>query len=311
MIARCDFAAALYAANLYISRQCIEIGVRRVAAAFTSPALLLQVLRIADGDRLAMVWLSLVVAAVWLTNAPSAVMSMYSLALLAAVLSRIQRKPNVLWLVGLAAVLGLGLAAFYVLPAAYETRWVNIAQVLAPGVRPRDNFLMAIGSDADHNRFNLLVTLVGGVEIVVVALAARMSRRWRQNNSSLWWTLVLWGAVASCLMLSPTLVLWDYLPKLRFVQLPWRWLLCLGVPFAMLMTMGVRRWLARAALCTAFLVVILVVWNRVQAPWWDGEPDIKEMTDAMDDKIGYERAEEYVPVGVDLRCEARVARRYR
>jgi hypothetical protein len=294
------FAAALYAANPYI----IVIVYWRSAfaellAASFLPFLLLQVLRIADGDRLAMVWLSLVVAAVWLTNAPAAVMSMYSLALLAAVLSRIQRRPIVLGFAGLAAVLGLGLAAFYVLPAAYETRWVNIAQVLAPGVRPRDNFLMTIGSDADHNRFNLLVTLVGGVEIVVVALAARMSRRWRQNNSNLWWTLVLWGAVASCLMLSPTLFLWDYLPKLRFVQLPWRWLLCLGVPFALLMTMGVRRWLARAALCTAFLVVILVIWNRIQAPWWDGEPDIKEMTDAMEDKIGYEGAEEYVPVGVD------------
>ena len=56
--------------------------------------------------------------------------------------------------------LGAALAAFFLLPAAYEGRWVNISEVLSPGVRPQDNFLFAKINDADHNRFNLLVSLV-------------------------------------------------------------------------------------------------------------------------------------------------------
>ena len=294
------FAAALYAANPYaIVVVYWRSAFAELLAASWLPLLLLLVLRISEGDSQAFLPLSLVVAAVWLTNAPAAVMSMYSLALLLVVVAIIRRRWNVLWYGIVAVLLGLGLAAFYVFPAAYETRWVEIAQVLAPGVRPRDNFLLTMTSNPDHNRFNLLIALVAGVEMVVIATAIRTSRHWRKNNTTLWWTLVAWAAVASALLFPPTLFFWDHLPKLRFVQLPWRWLLCLGVPFALLVTIGLRRWAARSLLCVVLLGVILVGWNRVQPPWWDGEPDIKEMTDAMDDAIGYEGVEEYVPIGVD------------
>ena len=40
----------------------------------------------------------------------------------------------------LALLLGLALAGFYVVPVLYEQKWVEIAQVLSPGVRPQDNF---------------------------------------------------------------------------------------------------------------------------------------------------------------------------
>ena len=56
--------------------------------------------------------------------------------------------------------LGLALAAFYVVPAIYEQKWVEIAQVLSPGVRPQDNFLFTTINDPDHNRFNVLVSVV-------------------------------------------------------------------------------------------------------------------------------------------------------
>src|SRR4029077_11039451 len=87
--------------------------------------------------------------------------------------------------------------------------------------------------------------------------------------------------------------------KLRFVQLPWRWLLCLNVAFALLVTVAFRRWLARAMICCAMLVVLWIVWHRVQEPWWDNAADIQEMHDFIEDGEGYEGTDEYVPVGVD------------
>src|SRR5207253_719902 len=91
------------------------------------------------------------------------------LAVLASGLSMLALAPRLLAFGGLSIVLGAALAAFYILPAAYEEKWVNIAQVLAPGVRPQDNFLFTVISDPDHNRFNLLVSIVAAAEMIALA----------------------------------------------------------------------------------------------------------------------------------------------
>src|SRR5262249_28656700 len=161
----------------------------------------------------------------------------------------------------------------YLLPAFHEQHWVNIGQVLGPGVRPLDNFLFTNTEDADHNRFNLLVSIVAVAEVVV--LAALMIF-WRRVNRHTAWTLALiWSLLCIALMLRPTLPLWNRLPELRFVQFPWRWLLCLNVAFALAIVCGLRRWWSRIALGLVTLCVIPVVWHRVQTPWWDNAADIQ------------------------------------
>jgi len=100
-------------------------------------------------------------------------------------------------------------------------------------------------------------------------------------------------------MLKPSFFLWAFLPELRFVQLPWRWLLCLNVPIVLAVTAAMRRWLARAALYAGVLALLLILWNRVQPSWWDKAADIDEMHDAIQDGSGYEGTDEYVPAGVD------------
>ena len=91
----------------------------------------------------------------------------------------------------------------------------------------------------------------------------------------------------------------QYLPQLRYLQFPWRWLLCLNVPLAVLLAMAWRRWIPRVALYILLLGVIAVVWHRVQEPWWDNAADINEMQDAIAEATGYEGTDEYVPAGVD------------
>jgi len=100
-------------------------------------------------------------------------------------------------------------------------------------------------------------------------------------------------------MFSFTNPLWEHLPQLRFVQLPWRWLLCLNAALAILLTMASRHWSLRALACAGMLAVVLVAGYRIQAPWWDNADDIREMSNAMADGTGYEGTDEYVPAGAD------------
>jgi hypothetical protein len=100
-------------------------------------------------------------------------------------------------------------------------------------------------------------------------------------------------------MLPITNVFWQHLPKLRFVQLPWRWLLCLNAVLALLITMATRRWKARVLTCAALLAVVVIAGYRIQPPWWDTAADIEEMSDAVSDGTGYEGTDEYVPAGAD------------
>jgi hypothetical protein len=292
------FAALLYAANPY---NLVIVYWRsdqaELMASIYLPLMLLLILRMQENGRRAIVPLSLIMAAGWLTNLPSAVMMNYSLGLLALILAIRRRSFSVLLYAGSAVVLGAMLAGFFLLPAYHQRSWVNITQVLAPGVRPEDSFLFTKTGDPDHNRFNLLVSIVAVTQFVILAGALVLSRSLRRNK--VWLPLLIWSAVCALLMLSPTLPFWNHLPELRFVQLPWRWLLCLGVPFALLASMSLRWWRWRIVLCVAMLAVLSIVWHRVQNPWWDNSGDIQEMLDNQQDGTGNEGVDEYVPVGVD------------
>jgi hypothetical protein len=112
--------------------------------------------------------------------------------------------------------------------------------------------------------------------------------------------LTAWSTASALLLTSFSLLLYRFLPELRYVQLPLRWLLCLNVGFALFVTMGTRRWLVRALACLAMLAVLAFVWHRVQPPWWDDAGDIAEMLDHQQDGSGYEGIDEYVPNGVDV-----------
>jgi hypothetical protein len=294
------FAAALYAANpYYIVIVYWRSAFAELLAGALLPLLVLYALRSEDEGGRAVVPLALIVTGAWLTNIPAAVMVNYSLVLLIVILAILKRSLRVLLYGALAVLLGAALAAFFLVPAAYERRWVNIAEVLSLGVRPQDNFLFVNIDDADHNRFNLLVSLVASSEMIVLAIAAFSFRTWRSREPRAWWTLCGWALLASLLNFSFTSFLWNHLPELRYLQLPWRWLLCLNVAFALVVTVSFRRWIVRLLVCGAMLAVITFVWQRVQVPWWEKAEDFSQMLGNQQTGAGYEGTDEYVPVGAD------------
>jgi hypothetical protein len=294
------FAAALYAANpYYIVIVYWRSAFAELLAGALLPLLLLYALRTEDEGRETVIPLAVIVAAAWLTNIPAAVMVNYSLALLIVMVAVLKRSPRVLPYGALAVLLGAALAAFFLLPAAYERRWVNIAEVLSAGVRPQDNFLFVKIDDADHNRFNLLVSLVASAEMIVLAMAAFFSRSWRRQQPRAWWTLFGWALLAGLLNFSFTTFLWEHLPELRYLQLPWRWLLCLNVALALFVAMASRRRIVRGLICVTMFAVLIFVWHRVQAPWWETAGDFGDMLQHQQSGVGYEGTDEYVPAGAD------------
>ena len=322
------FAAVFYALNPYhLLIVYWRSAYAELLAAALLPCLLLCLLRLKEPGVRPALWLSLTLAAAWLTNAPSAVMIHYSAAGLALVIAAreavadrsVGKASRVLGKVALAVLLGAGLAAFYLVPASYEQGWINLSQVMAPGVRPQDNFLFTTIPDPDHNRFNLLVSVIGVAEFAILAAVIWFARRdsqaetiplgqppvrnesdrSRDNDRSLWTLLSVWGTASAVLMLSVSNLLWQHLPKFRFVQLPFRWLLCLNAALAMLVTLAFKSWPARLLVSAVLIAVVLAAGHRFQQPWWDQASDIREMSDAIADGIGYEGTDEYVPAGAD------------
>jgi 6-pyruvoyl-tetrahydropterin synthase related domain len=312
------FTAVLYAVNPYhLVIVYWRSAFAELLAAPLLPLLLLLVLRSKQDGRRAVPLLSLVIAAAWLTNAPSAVIVNYSIAMLVLATAVQQRSLTILVRGAVATLFGAALAAFYLIPAAYEQKWVQIAQVLSPGVRPEDNFLFTSINDADHNRFNLLISIVAcaGIVLLAVAIAFLVRSQFLKHSddqgrsSMLYGSLIVWGVASSLLMLSLSSAFYRVLPELRFVQLPWRWLLCLNAALALLLTKALSRWLTRAVVCAAMLAVLVLVWRGVQPPWWDTAADIAEMRDNQEEHIGYEGADEYAPKGADPSEIKRNARR--
>jgi hypothetical protein len=304
------FVAVLYAVNPYhLVIVYWRSAFAELLASCLVPLLLLFVLKAVDdgrGDdgrvqdgRRAVARLALVLAAAWLTNAPAAVMVHYSLALLLLYFAWRRRSLRPLFVGAAAVALGALLSAFYLLPAIYEQRWVNIAQAVSEGSRPADNFLFVHTTDADHDAFNRIITWVAVLEMALIFVATWMSRRWREANRELSIALLAWAAGISGLMFSVSAGLWKVLPKMLFMQFPWRWLLCLSMIFSIFVAVGIRRWWWRAAVCALSIFVVVAAWHRIQPPWWDNAADLREMQDNMATGVGYEGTDEYTPAGAE------------
>jgi 6-pyruvoyl-tetrahydropterin synthase related domain len=253
--------------------------------------------------------LAILFAAVWLTNAPAGVVATYSLAVLFAWTAITTKSCRPLIQGGIALALGFGLAGVYLVPAIYEQRWVNITQALASGLQPSQNFLFAVIADTEHNAFNRIASGMAVLMIVLTAIFAALTvprrdkSRLHPSAKSVWSVLFVLSVTAAFLMLHVSNIFWIALPKLRFVQFPWRWMSILAIPFACFIAMTTSqrrlRWYGSALIVAAVMAALgAAATYMVRHTWWDSE-DIPVLQEAIGNDEGFEGVDEYDPVGGD------------
>ena len=88
--------------------------------------------------------LAIVIAGAWLSNAPLGVMACYLLAAITLILAWQRKSWAPVVRATAAVVLGLGVCSFFIIPAAYEQRWVDMRNILDdPGYKVENNWLFA------------------------------------------------------------------------------------------------------------------------------------------------------------------------
>jgi len=240
--------------------------------------------------------------AVWLSNAPAAVIATYSAAFL-FVFAAVQSRSGKALLKGLSGMLlGFGLASFYLIPAVYEQRWVRISGALAGGLTPAENFLYARTADPEHDAFNRVASNIAVMLLVWAVTGMAAAWRTKRQRESAWKNVLMpltaLTAAVLLLMLPVTSLVWRWLPELRFIQFPWRWMSVLAICALIFMAAtwrGVARWIWLAAMA---LAVVGGGRYLVKHTWWDTE-DMPTLQGAMTSGEGFEGTDEYDPIGDD------------
>ncbi|ADW68152.1 hypothetical protein [Granulicella tundricola] len=352
-------ASILYLANPYMLFTAYErtAYAELLAAAFI-PLLFAAILT----PRPKIVAIAIPLALLWLTNAPAAVMASYTLAVLTLIRlatppfvearKEARTKPRVphphrsLFAIRMgiarmrdpatnlhlaltvltATTLGLALAAFYILPAALNRRYVQISMAVIPGMSPADNFLFHHTPDADHDVVLHTASLIACI-LIAATTAALLStyglRLTARRNSPTTtptpattrleahsWRLIagrktlptlpltLLAILIAALLTPISLPIWTHTPQLAFLQFPWRLLALLAPICAVAIAIALKPY-PRAILCTPLLaILILPAWHTFQQSC--DTPDTPESRAALyHSPLGTEPTDEYTPTEAD------------
>ena len=335
-------AAAVYIANPYTLYTAYErTAYAELLAAAWIPLLLRAILR----DRVTTLGIAIPITLLWLTNAPAAVMGCYTLALLTIVrlaptnppgapFTRLHRvsgtsresatapahtqvtiEPGRLALNTIAGTaLGLGLAAFYILPAAWERRFVQIRYAILPGIRPQDNFLFHHTGDPDHDGVLrtasvVAVLLIAATIITLVIIGVTKSRTANtptidNKNTRLLIPFTIL-TLAIVLFLTPVSTpLWTHLPQLEFLQFPWRLLALLAAVFGLALALALTKLSLKTASTAAIslLAVFLLAfpaWHAFRQRCYPEDTVQARLEIFRSADPGSEPTDEYTPVGAD------------
>lgn len=292
--------AVLYAANPYfVMLVYVRASFAELLAGALLPLLVLAALRIGRTGRDGFVLFALATASLWLVNLPAALLSLYYMTLFLAVRAVRERSFRPLVLGGGATALGLALVAFYLLPAFYEQRWVHIAAAQFGGLRLENNFLfMAILSAG--RRGNLTASGLAMAELALLGGTLAATRKAEPRLREVLWLLQGLALLAIAMMLRPSLPVWQALPWIRLVQLPWRALSLVSLALAL----AAGAMASRDRLGGPWAAFIALVWiglavGVLSRSWWDAAR-YRQIIAGMERGSGSWGALEYTPSGTDV-----------
>ena len=322
-------AATVYLVNPYMLFTAFERSAYgELLAAAWIPLLLHSILR----ERVTIRGVALPVALLWLTNAPAAIMGSYTLALLGMmrhwqlVFRRDRDLPPQLSLqLALRTIagtaLGFGLAAFYIVPAAYERRFVQIAMAMITGMRIDQNSSSSIRVP----RPTRWTTTRGAAHRLIDRRDAtdRDGHRPRRSLPSPQAAPFLAGPLAIltagiAFLLTPlSAFVWRHAPEADLLQFPWR-LLAILAPICVLAfaraltgkpgassTAALSRWVGRNSVAATSVVALILVtaltlpaYHAFQQPC-DPEDTATARLALFHSGAGTDPTDEYTPTNAD------------
>jgi uncharacterized membrane protein len=314
-------AATLYLANPYMLFTAYErTAYAELLAAAWFPLLLRSILR----KKVTIPGIALPLALLWLTNAPAAVMGSYALALLTLLRlassaqehNALSRKTSPLALASTTlagTLLAFAAAAFYILPAAYERRYVQVAMATVGGMNIPANFLFHhTGTTFDevlHDQVLHTVSVIAIILLISTALALAAAYLRRKHPSESHFPLVsltLLAAVIAFLLTPLSLPIWNHAPQLTFLQFPWRLLAILApilaLAIARALSNSLDRFVASADQFGAMALIataLTVPSYRIFAQSCDPADTAPARLALFHSNIGTDPTDEYTPATAD------------
>jgi len=194
--------------------------------------------------------LALALAAAWISNLPLGVMAGYLLTGTAVIWAVVRKSLAPLLRAAVGIALGLGLAAMYWLPAAWERNWVDIRQATQdPGYNYQNNWLFAHSGNAILSLHHAVLDQASWIAVSMTALAViGLIACWRRGTlpvqkdtafSPFWIPLAVIPIVIFFMLCPISQPVWRLLPEMGFLQFPWRWLEAVEAPMAILIVAAI------------------------------------------------------------------------
>jgi hypothetical protein len=313
-------AACFYMVNPYMLFTFYErAAYAELLAAAWIPLLLLGILQ----PRLTIYSIAVPICLLWLSNDPAAVIGCYSFALLSLirVVSSYRSAQGPLACFEEAAkisagtILGIGLAAFYILPATIEQHWIQINMPFMRGVRYQDNFAFGHIGDVSHDAILSTASLCGITLVVLCGVFAVIALRVGKHdnarapsdnearNRAILGALALLTCVVAFLLTASSTFLWKHVPELKYLQFPWRFCMILGTTAAALLALALRRTRLRpvvgAATALALTLALTLGGNHIFRQSCSPAFAVPGIVHDFYHGGHYDPTDEYTPVGAD------------
>jgi hypothetical protein len=291
--------AFVYAVNPYCLLEAYtRSSFAELLVSTTFPLLMLAIYRLHEGGRSRIAIASLFFAVVWLTNIPGAVVASYGATafVIGLILTR-QPRPGLIGKFLLAGVLGVGLDAFYLLPAWYEQPWIHASYFSFTGT-VRSLFLPFPA--ASHLQLFLAIMSVHLVEIFAAGVTWAFSRTMKPRD--IFWAFSILLAASGVMILPISAAIWHAAPFLRYVQFPFRWLGAMSLAMAFFVAAAADQskkgrviGAVTCSICVAMIPVIFFMdYTRVD--------NLASLQQSISQGLGYRGTLEYLPRDVSVRA---------
>jgi hypothetical protein len=251
--------------------------------------------------------LALVLAGAWLSNSPVGVMASYLLAAMCLAIAGVERSWAPVVRATAGAALGIGLTSVYLVPAAWEQLWANVWFAISiPHYWVENSWLFEKHADPRMHAHDVLLQMVSWVAVAMLAVfLVGLLVCWMRGKlpgERRWWIPLALIPLGVLFMLLPvSLPIWNLLPKLRFLQFSWRWLLVLEAPMAIFFASAVwvagRR--ARVPVVAACTVLFVAISAYAGSHWFlDCTHTETGILKSLQNGDGVPGKREYAPIGI-------------